>query len=139
MKKLRFAFVIIALLIACDDDNDNQINYTIDNGCYQGYFDYQDTSYWCSICFENGKYVEWPSGGAYFQKSMSCLTVGTFSTKNNVISFELDSFKFNDFPEPCETDMLLPGSYEIVYEGHQDSLVFKKGNDDSEIIYYLKK
>jgi hypothetical protein len=139
MKKYGFAIVIIALLVACDDNIDNQINNTIADGYYEGYFDFQQTSYWCLIHFENGKYVEWPSGGAYFQKSMGCLTVGTFSAKNNIIAFELGSFKFEDFPEPCETDMLLPGNYEILYEGQQDSLVFKKGSNESEITYYLKK
>ncbi len=138
MKKIGFAFTIVVLLFACNDNIENQIN-TINDGYYEGYFDYQDTSYWCLINFENGQYVEWPSGGAYYQKSMSCLTVGTFSTKNNLISFQLDSFKFEDVPEPCNTDMILPGTYEILYEGQKDSLVFKKGNDKNEIIYYLKK
>lgn len=70
---------------------------------------------------------------------MGCLTVGAFSIQDSFISFQLDSFKFEDYPEPCESDMLLPGNYEILYQGKPDSLIFKKGNNENEIIYYLKK
>jgi hypothetical protein len=136
MKKLGIALFFIVLLISCEDIDDN---YQISDGCYEGYFKYQETSYWCSICFENGKYIEWPSGGARFQKSWSCLTVGTYSTESNTLSFVLDSYKFKDINEPCTENMLLPGRYEITNTDKIDSLIFKKGTGDNQIIYFLKK
>jgi hypothetical protein len=74
-----------------------------------------------------------------FQKSMSCLTVGTYSIHNNALSFKLGSYKFKDFPEPCPSDMRLPGIYTITNTEKQDSLIFKRGTGDAQIIYYLKK
>ena len=128
---------MIALVASCEREDNQSTNYQISDGCYQGYFDYQDNFYWCSICFENDEYVEWPSGGVLFQKSMGCLTVGTYSTNSNIISFKIDSFKFSDFPEPCVIDMQLPGNYTITSSEIQDSLIFEKGTGDNQIIYYL--
>lgn len=140
MKQFILLSLVIALFFSCENIDEKQpANFQISDGCYQGYFDFQDTSYWCSICLENGEYAEWPSGGVMFQKSMGCLTVGTFSTDNASLSFELGSFKFKDFPEPCTTEMLLPGKFEITYSNSQDSLVFKRGTGEKQIIYYLKK
>jgi hypothetical protein len=140
MKKIGIVFFVIALLTSCENIFDKQTdNYQISDGCYEGYFEYQDASYWCSICLEKGKYIEWPSGGAMFQKSMSCLTVGTYSTESNSLSFVLDSYKFKGFQEPCTTDMLLPGRYEITNTDKKDSLIFKKGTGDNQITYFLKK
>lgn len=127
-------------MVGCNKQDDTQnVNYKITEGCYGGYFDYKDTFYWCSICLEDNKYVEWPSGGAYFQKSLGCLTVGAYSINGDILSFALDSFKFVDFPESCERNMLLPGEYKIYDIIDQDSLIFEKGNGDSKIIYYLKR
>ena len=136
MKNIGIAFFFIALLISCEnlDDYDQ-----ISDGCYEGYFKYQGTSYWCSICFENGKYIEWPSGGANFQKTWSCLTIGTYSTERNTLSFMLDSFKFKDSVEPCNTNMLLPGRYKITNSNKKDSLIFKKGTGENQITYFLKR
>jgi hypothetical protein len=139
MKKIGSVFFMIALVVSCESEDNQITNYQISDGCYQGYFYYQDNSYWYSICFENEEYVEWPSGGAAFQKSLGCLTVGSYSTENNFLSFELDSNKFSDFPEPCVTDMYLPGTYTITSSEIQDSLIFERGTGDNQIIYYLKK
>ncbi|MDP3442937.1 MAG: hypothetical protein Q8T08_08780 [Ignavibacteria bacterium] len=142
MKKIGIVFFVIAFLASCENINtfDKEIdNFQIADGCYEGYFEYQDASYWCSICLENGKYIEWPSGGVMFQKTWSCLTVGTYSTESNTLSFVLDSYKFKDFPEPCTTNMLLPGKYEITNANKIDSLIFKKGTGENQITYFLKK
>ena len=140
MKMPGIVLLVIALIASCDNKDENQIiQYQVAEGCYGGYFDYQNVSYWCSICFENGQYIEWPSGGVLLQKSMSCLTVGTYSKENNTMSFVLDSFKFKNFPEPCTTNMLLPGSYQITNTDKKDSLIFKRGTGNNQIIYYLKK
>lgn len=141
MKKIGLVFFVVAILISCENTEERQTDhYPVADGCYEGYFEYQDTSYWCSVCFEKGKYIEWPSGGAMFQKSMSCLTVGTYSTENNSLLFVLDSYKFKGFPETCTTEMLLPGRYEIITPtGKKDSLVFKKGTGVNEIAYFLKR
>lgn len=137
MRQLVFALLVIVLIASCEKTDDNQIS----DGCYEGYFDYHATSYWSLICFEDGKYVEWPSGGAFYQKEMTCLTVGTYSTKGNILSFELDSFKFtvDDILMQCISDMVLPGRYDIIQTEKQDSLIFKRGTSENQITYYLKK
>lgn len=138
MKKFGFVIFVFAVLISCESLDDKPANL-ISAGYYQGRFEYQNASYWCSIFFENGKYEEWPSGGARYQKSMSRLTVGTYSIRRNTLSFALDTYKSKNFPEKCTPSMLLPGNYELVYSGKNDSLVFTRGNGESEITYFLKR
>jgi len=108
-------------------------------GYFEGYSDYRDTSYWCLAQMADGRYEEWPSGGAMFQKSMGYLTLGSYTMQNDAITFKSDKFKHPGFPEACVPAMLLPGSYALVYAGQPDSLVFKRGMGDNEIIYHLKK
>ncbi|MCL6103599.1 MAG: hypothetical protein M1292_14120 [Bacteroidetes bacterium] len=140
MKNAGIVLLLFTLITSCEKKDENQVNnYQISKGYYEGYFDYKGGSYWCEIYFDGYKFEEWPSGGAFFQKSMSCLTVGTFSTKNNTLSFVLGSLKFKDFPEPCTPDMFLPGSYEITNTVKKDSLIFTRGTGDNQIIYFLKK
>ena len=140
MKKIGIVFLLFTLFTSCENNDENQIsNNQIAKGYYEGYFDYKDSSYWCEIYFDGNNYEEWPSGGALFQKSMSCLTVGTFSTDNNALSFVLDSIKFKDFLEPCTPAMFLPGNYEITNTAKKDSLIFKRGIGDNLIVYYLKR
>jgi len=136
MKTLIVLFLVAGLMLGCNKQN---VNYKITEGYYEGYFDYKNTLYWCLIHLEDKKYVEWPSGGVWLQKSFGCLTVGDYSINGNRLFFELDSFKFEDFPEPCESDMLLPGEYKIHDFIEQDSLIFEKGNGNSRIVYYLKR
>ena len=136
MKIFIVLFLIAGLTTGCNKQN---VNYKITEGYYEGYFDYMDTLYWCLIQLEDKKYVEWPSGGVWFQKSFGCLTVGDYSISGDRLFFELDSFKFESFPEPCESDMLLPGEYEIYDFIDQDSLIFEKGAGDNKIVYYLKR
>lgn len=140
MNKTGIIILLFALLTSCEKKDENQITSNqIAKGYYEGYFEYKEDSYWCEIYFDGNKYEEWPSGGALFQKSMICLTVGTFSIENNVLSFELDSIKFKDFPESCTPDMFLPGNYQITNTVKKDSLIFKRGTGDNQIVYYLKR
>ena len=134
-------FLIVTFIIGnltCCDKNDN-ISIEITNGIYMGYFDYQDSKYWCEIDFDSRKYEEWPSGGAAYQKSMSCLTVGEYSILGNKITFMLDSIKYTSYFEPCVSDMLLPGEYTIHNTNKADSIIFERGKDSNEIKYYLKR
>lgn len=140
MKTLLLFFIIVGLISGCTEQDDNQdVEYKIFDACYQGHFVYKDTDYFCLICFDDNKYEEWPSGGAMFQKSLSCLTVGRYSINGKILSFELDSFKFSDYPENCVSDMLLPGEYELTEITDLDSLIFEKGTGNNRIIYCLKK
>jgi len=134
------AFLLIALFTSCEQTDPEPINnYQLTNGNYEGYFRHQGVSYWCLIAMENGQYIEWPSGGAMFQKSFSCLTTGFYSAQNNTLSFTLQDYKFKDFPETCPTDMLLPGKYEMTTTAKKDSLIFKRGTSENQITYHLKK
>ncbi|MFW5701224.1 MAG: hypothetical protein ACOCWM_05990 [Cyclobacteriaceae bacterium] len=140
MKSQKFLILIflISFLSSCDK-NDEFDDNLIQNGFYQGYFAYQETSYWCSIEFDDGKYIEWPSGGAMNQKGWGCITTGSFSISSGIISFHLDSFKHSWDPQLCDPDILMPGDYEFVATGKQDSVVFKRGEDEHQIVYHLKK
>jgi len=137
---MRKVLIVVFLLhmLGCGEEGLQILNQMTD-GYYQGYFDFQGQSYYSLIQFENGRYEEWPSGGAMYQKSMGCLSVGFYSTKNGFFTFELDSYKHQGFPESCITEMVLPGVYDIIYSDKQDSLVFKRGSGKHEITYYLKK
>jgi hypothetical protein len=104
-----------------------------------GYFEYQNQNYWCEIAFGNNQYVEWPSGGAMFQKSYSCLTVGTYSVSGYKLAFKLGSYKMPGFPETCINEMLLPGEYTIYGTMNPDSIVFEKGSGSGKIKYHLLK
>jgi hypothetical protein len=130
--------LIIGVLISCDDKKED-ISINLTSGIYMGYFDYQGTKYWCEICFDSSRYEEWPSGGVWFQKPYSCLTVGDYTIIENKIIFTLDSFKFPGFPEPCVSDMLLPGEYTIYNTNKTDSITFERGKDSNKIKYYLER
>ncbi len=134
--KYLYLLLTIILIFSCNKTNDN---YIILDGCYGGCFDFKDTLYWYSICFENNKYEEWPSGGAYFQKPMSCLTIGTYTNTNSKLTFMPDSFKFEGFLLSCATEMELSGVFTIIETNDNDSLIFEKGTGNNKIIYYLKK
>jgi hypothetical protein len=108
-------------------------------GIYMGYFVLQDQNYWCEIEFRSNKYEEWPSGGAYYQKEMSCLTTGTFSINNTILKYNLDQYKFSSFAIPCNSEMILPGDYKIHLITMNDSLVFSKGVGKDKIKYHLIK
>ena len=139
MKNLIVVIALFAAFVACDTEVEQTEYVPIAGGYFEGHFEYRDTAYWCLIQMADGRYEEWPSGGAMFQKSMGCLTLGSYNQQNEKITFEADKFKFPGFPEACVPDMILPGDYTIVYAGEPDSLVFKRGTGDNEIIYYLKK
>ena len=138
MRKIGIVLFVLALMSSCDLF-ENQMYIEVTDGCYHGYFRYNNQNYWSSICFENGKYVEWPSGGAMYQKSYSCITVGTYSTEDNKLEFLFGSYKMKDFPENCNADLLLPGKYKIKNSGKQDSLIFTRGSGDELIVYHLKR
>lgn len=108
-------------------------------GIYMGYFVLQDQEYWCEIEFRADNYEEWPSGGAAFQKEMSCLTTGIFNISNATLTFKLDKYKFPDFLLPCNSRMILPGDYRIHLITRDDSLVFSKGVGKDKIKYHLQK
>jgi hypothetical protein len=134
------------LIIICCEQKDAEVNeqedpeviFKIVDGAYGGHFGYQGHNYWCSITIDNNKYEEWPSGGILYQKPYSCLTVGTVSVSNDILTFKRDSFKFKDFPLACEPDMILPGIYKINKVIDNDSIIFSRGVGDNNIIYFLK-
>ncbi len=137
MKKSVLFFLLVTLIMSCEKSD----NYLFPDGHYQGYFSYKNIDYWSSINLENGKYEEWPSGGARFQKEISTLTTGTYSIKGHILIFGLGAFKFNPstiLPLDPET-WILPGNYELINSGKQDSLIFARGTGDNRIIYHLKK
>jgi hypothetical protein len=140
MKKWFVFIVMSCLIIACRKTSEpNYEDIVISDGCYMGRFNYKGIDYWAEICFDKNRYEEWPSGGAAFQKSYGCLTIGTFSIGKNILTFKSDTWKFNNYPEPCVPDMILPGDYLIKGTMNNDSLIFEKGSGNSRIIYYLKK
>lgn len=111
----------------------------IENGIYMGYFEYQNQKYWCEIEFTNGRYVEWPSGGAMFQKSYGCLTVGSWSAGNGKLTFNMETYKMPGYPETCVQDMQISGQYNFYDVSKSDSLVFEKGSNEGRIKYHLVK
>jgi hypothetical protein len=129
--------LFFGLFNGCKKQSDNEL--VILEGNYSGIFEYQGTSYWSSIEFENNHYTEWPSGGAYYQKNPECLTVGTYSFTDYSLIFHLDSFKYSKNVNPCNGDMLLPGEYTVLFWSSPDSLVFEQGTGLNHIIYYLLK
>ncbi len=140
MKLSFFIFLIISILSGCKGSAEmsNRIS-VIENGIYMGYFEYQDKNYWCEIEFTNDQYIEWPSGGAMFQKSYGCLTVGTWSAGNGKLIFNMGSYKMPGYPETCVPDMLITGQYNFYDVSKSDSLVFEKGSNASRIKYHLIK
>jgi hypothetical protein len=143
MKKLTFLIIITFTFIGCNHDNKdvfNPVSYgKISEGYYMGNFTYQNQTYWCEIQLDKNKYEEWPSGGAFYQKEMSCLTVGTDTVINGILTFKLDSFKFAGYPVQCKSDMTLPGEYKINLLTDEDSIVFSRGSGNNKIIYHLKR
>lgn len=107
MKLVLFIIALAVLLVTCDNDNEilNE-NDLINDSFYGGSFLYKSIDYWCLIEFNYNKYEEWPSGGAIYQKSYGCLTDGSYSINDRMLTFILDSFKFEDFPGPCVTEMI---------------------------------
>lgn len=136
MKNFLLIGILIISLISCDDENED---VKFSSGIYMGSFDYQGIRYWCEVDFDGTKYVEYPSGGVFYQKSMSCLTVGNYTILGNQIVFTLDSLKFPGYPEACVSDMVLPGEYAIYNTNKTDSIIFERGQDSHKIKYYLKK
>ncbi|MEI7831520.1 MAG: hypothetical protein WCI31_17200 [Prolixibacteraceae bacterium] len=132
--------VLVVLLTGCkkkDESSSTPINFN--EGMYMGYFEYQENSYWCEIEFSANKYIEWPSGGAWFQKSYSCLTTGSYSVVDNKLTFKFETYKMPDYPEVCNSDMLMAGEYLITNTLNSDSLVFEKGSNNNKIKYFLVK
>ena len=154
MKKYLFLIVCSLLYFGCERDlsdiDDPRDLFDIDDpsvlekdsfseGFYMGYFVLQDQNYWCEIEFRSNKYEEWPSGGAYYQKDMRCLTTGTFSINNTTLKYDLDAYKFPTFPGPCNSKMILPGDYKIHLITMNDSLVFSNGVGKDKIKYHLSR
>jgi hypothetical protein len=148
MKKLLILIICSLVFIDCNkvkndpfDDNDPSILYknTIADGIYMGNIVYQGKSFWCEIEFDKNKYEEWPSGGALYQKEMSCLTLGTDTIINGILTFKLDSYKHEWYPFPCNPAMILPGDYKIHLITENDSIIFSKGVEKNKIKYYLKR
>ena len=145
MKKFLIIIVCSLLYISCErdlfDKDDPSVleKDSFSEGIYMGYFVLQDQNYWCEIEFRGNKYEEWPSGGAYYQKEMSCLTTGTFSINTTIIKYDLDKYKFPAFSILCNSDMILPGDYKIHLITMNDSLVFSKGVGKDKIKYHLRR
>lgn len=145
MKKYLILIACSLLFNGCDKDQFDRDDQSVlekdsfSEGIYMGYFVLQDKNYWCEIEFRNNQYEEWPSGGAYYQKEMGCLTTGTFNIDNSVLSFDLNSYKFPSFPIPCDSKMILPGDYKIHLITISDSLVFSKGVGKNKIKYHLNR
>jgi hypothetical protein len=145
IKKLLILIVCSLFYYSCErdqfDKNDPSIleKDSFSEGIYMGYFVLQNQNYWCEIVFEDNKYEEWPSGGAAFQKEMSCLTTGTFSVENGSLKYDLDKYKFPDFSSACTLEMILPGDYKINLITMNDSLIFSKGVGKDKIKYHLSR
>jgi len=143
MKKYFVLLTCLLLCFGCENDkldSDEEALLEKDRfseGIYMGYFVFQDQNYWCEIVYNGNKYEEWPSGGAYFQKEMSCLTTGSFIVKNNILTYNLEKYKFPSFPVTCNSEMNLPGDYKIHLITKNDSLVFSKGVGKDKIKYHL--
>jgi hypothetical protein len=138
MSKIFICFCFFTLILFGCSKEDVPKSIVLD-GNFSGHIDYKGTSYWTSISFDENNYAEWPSGGAYYQKSIECLTVGSYSLDANSVTFTLDSFKYSQHQNPCESDMLLPGKYSVTYLLEPDSVVFEKGTGTDRIVYYLGK
>jgi hypothetical protein len=139
MKRYLILIICTFLIISCcEHDNPEVMTFKIVDGAYGGHFNYQGQLYWCSITINENKYAEWPSGGLLYQKDVACLTVGTVSVLNDILTFKLDSFKFKQFYQLCEPDMILPGNYKINDIINNDSIIFSRGVRSNKIIYYLK-
>jgi hypothetical protein len=131
--------VIVSFDLAKKHDGAIYNSSCFTDGCYIGSFNYRTKDFWVEICFNNGKYEEWPSGGALFQKSYSCLTKGSYRIVNNSLIFTMDSLKFGSFNEPCINDMFIPGDYDNLEIINKDSIIFERGIGDSKIRYNLKR
>jgi hypothetical protein len=145
MKKYIILIACSLFWIACERDLFDKDDPTVlekdsfSEGIYMGYFVLQDQEYWCEIEFKGNNYEEWPSGGAAYQKEMSCLTTGTFNISNTTLKYNLDKYKFSSFSIPCNSKMILPGDYKIHLITMSDSLVFSKGVGKDKIKYHLRK
>jgi hypothetical protein len=138
MKGLKWLLVFLLALVSCKDaDNELVNNHHIAEGYYEGWFSYRDMNYWCLIHFENDRYEEWPSGGVMFQKSMGCLTKGTYYIDGNKLVINPGTLKHEGFPDPCDVNTMLPGTYKLFNTGRQDSVVFEKGEGNSRIVYHV--
>ena len=135
MRKIAIIIFSIAIYSCTQQENSPQIQLY---GWFSGYCELENNTYWCSIAFMEGLYEEWPSGGAYTQKSLGGLSAGQYYIDGDRLIFELDSFKFVGFPEPCKQIMLLPDTYDITHYTKNDSIVFQKHLDTESIVYYLK-
>jgi hypothetical protein len=138
---MRFVIISILLLFfysSCESDNPSA-DYQISNGTYLGYFIHQNQSYWYSIHFTNGNYFERPSGIERYQKELGCLSIGSYLTEGNTLSFESESSVFSDQRDPCLVDWDLPGTYKIKNTELKDSLIFERGLGENHIAYHLKK
>lgn len=136
MKRTFLVILIAGIFFSCTKQDNNAVIQL--EGIYTGFFKYQGKNYWSSIEFSNDSYEEWPSGGAMYQKSFGCMSLGTYSIKESSIRFEADSFKSHIVYEVCGA-MLLPGEYSVNYISIQDSIVFEKGTGVNRIVYYLGK
>lgn len=147
MKRFIVLIVCSLLYYSCDKDQSQFDNddpsflekNSLSEGFYMGYFVLRDQDYWCEIQFISNQYEEWPSGGALYQKEMSCLTTGTYNIDNTILSFDLNSYKYPTYPSPCDPKMTLPGEYKIHLITVDDSLIFSKGVGENKIKYYLNK
>ncbi len=138
MKIPNYLFVCLLVMFSCrKTDKEFISNQQLTEGHYEGWFSYRNSNYWCLIQFEGNRYEEWPSGGVMFQKSMACLTRGTYYADENKLIFNPGTLKHEGFPDSCDMNTMLPGTYEMLYTGRQDSLVFAKGKGDSRIVYHV--
>ncbi len=138
MKVSKWQFVFLVVLFSCQEDEKELIsNHQIEEGYYEGWFSYRDRDYWCLIQFEDNRYEEWPSGGVMFQKSMVCLTKGMYYSDGNKLVSNPGTLKHEGFPDPCDGNTMLPGTYELIETGRQDSLVFATGQGETRIVYHV--
>ena len=127
------------ILISCNKDNQLHPDYKITDGYYMGTFSYQGEKYFSEIVFDKNKYEEWPSGGFLYQKALTCLSIGRDTIIDDILSFKLDSIKYNFPGWECNPNMFLPGEYKINLINEEDSLVFSRGLKANLIVYNLKR
>jgi hypothetical protein len=139
MKYFNFSFLFFLILISCNKDNQFHPDYKITEGYYMGTFTYQNKKYFSEIVFDKNKYEEFPSGGFIYQKAETCLSIGRDTIIDDILSFKLDSIKYNFPGWECNPNMFLPGEYKINLLNEEDSLVFSRGLKANLIVYNLKR
>jgi len=110
---------ILVLFLACEKESNE-----FKNGFYMGTFKYDTLLLWESLGITDDHFTEYASGGVLQQKyPIHCLTEGSISTHNNIISFGNIQITQppNKYLNECESEYLLIGNYNI--EEVSDSII----------------